>query len=127
MGYHMSDETNVRNHIAKLGGMTMELDRVGIEVPDEMQAVVLMESLPDSWENDVRLVTMNLDSDNEDRLKLDNLSERLRVAGDIRALFRAKEDQGQTSTNRKPKREFRGNCYSCRRPGHCQSNCPYII
>lgn len=59
MGYRMSDETNVRNHIAKLGGMAMELDKVGIEVPNEMQAFVLMESLPDSWENDVRLVTVN--------------------------------------------------------------------
>ncbi|KAM7496423.1 hypothetical protein LguiA_020837 [Lonicera macranthoides] len=131
VGYRMSDETNVRNHIAKLGGIAMELDKVGIEVPNEMQAVVLMESLPDSWENDVRLVTVNLDTDKEDGLKLDNVSERLRVAGDIRALFRAKDDRGQTSTNynsnRKPKRAFRGNCYSCGRPGHCQSDCPYII
>lgn len=67
-------------HVVKMIGMAIDLEREGVGVPDELQAVVLMNSLPGSWYDDVTTMMLNMHGD-EEKMKLKNVQDSVRRVG----------------------------------------------
>uniref|UniRef100_A0A5B7C7J8 CCHC-type domain-containing protein n=1 Tax=Davidia involucrata TaxID=16924 RepID=A0A5B7C7J8_DAVIN len=116
--HRMPEDAPINHHILEMGVMAHDLQTAGVPVPDEMQAVVLMNSLPESWEDVVGGLIVHM---NTEDLTLVNVSKRLGIMGDLKE-WRARENEA--STDKKSKKGLRGNCYTCGRPGHCQADCP---
>lgn len=75
------------DHILELGAIVWELNRAGIVVPDEIQAVVLVNSLPRSWDDMILMITMGINKEVKGGEKLlDSVTSSLRDADQIRAM-----------------------------------------
>lgn len=51
------------DHILEMGAIVWELNRAVIVVPDEIQAVVLVNSLPRSWDDMILMITMRINKE----------------------------------------------------------------
>lgn len=101
-------------HVLEMRRMATELGLEGVEVPEELQAVVLMNSLPDSWYDAITTMIGNMDTD-ERGLTLVNAEIRVRNTGGWKKIFsteRARNDETMSisrSSIRSSKRgSFRG-------------------
>ncbi|XP_010264577.1 PREDICTED: uncharacterized protein LOC104602546 [Nelumbo nucifera] len=119
--HKMSEETNINDHLIEMGSMVVELERAGLPVPEAMQVAILMNSLPESWQSVMGLIMLM----KPDEWSLNSVSRHLGVAGDLMAWKSRNGGEDETS-NKKQRKEggFKGNCFSCGKRGHCQSDCP---
>lgn len=86
----------------------------------EFQAAAFMNSLPGSWKSTSEIIeSVNGELGLIELLGLLNLHGDLKDRS-IKEVESGKKQQGPRGRNRR----FRGNCYSCGRRGHCQSDCP---
>ncbi|XP_031271827.1 uncharacterized protein LOC116130227 isoform X2 [Pistacia vera] len=124
--HKMSDDTSAHEHVLKMSELAMELKLEGVDIPDELEAVFLMNSLPDSWEDSIFGMILNIDSD-EKGLSMNNVRDIVRATGSCKEFFRARDRDevksisGSSSWSFK----FRGKCYGCGEAGHRQADCPY--
>ncbi|KAK8701449.1 hypothetical protein V6N13_019836 [Hibiscus sabdariffa] len=109
--YKMQEGSSITQHII---GVELE----GMNLPKELQSLVLLESLPESWDDVVTSITMDLGKD-EKALRSDNICMRLLNAGDEKELFESHDNEESSSWG-----GFNGNCYSCGEFGHRISDCP---
>ena len=58
----MTEGASVAQHINELNIVTIQLSSVGIEFDDEVRALILLSSLPDSWSATVTAVNSSLGS-----------------------------------------------------------------
>ncbi|KAK8641593.1 hypothetical protein V6N13_010987 [Hibiscus sabdariffa] len=77
-------------------GMGLDLERHGVKLPEDMRTMVLIECLPESWNDVVTSITFDLGFD-EDLLGFDNVSKRLQNVGHWKQLKRARHD-GESSS-----------------------------
>ena len=73
-------------HINELNIVTIQLSSVGIEFDDEVRALILLSSLPDSWSATVTAVSS---SSGSKKMKFD----------DVRDLFSVKRSDGESWVN----------------------------
>ncbi|OMP02457.1 Zinc finger, CCHC-type [Corchorus olitorius] len=124
VGYKMKEGTNINLHIVEMEAMAKELELEGLKMPEEIHSTLLLQSLPESWGDDVAAIEMNLNSD-EDGLGFDNICCKLRNAGCWKEFCKARNDEEESSSSRDGSRGgFKGNCYNCGEFGHRKSFCP---
>ncbi|KAE8728571.1 hypothetical protein F3Y22_tig00004205pilonHSYRG00041 [Hibiscus syriacus] len=136
----MTEGASVAQHLNELNTITTQLSSVEIEFDDEVRALILLSSLPDSWNATVTAVSS---SSGNSKLKFDDvrdlvLSEEIRrresgEASTSSALHT--ESRGRTSernSNRGRSKSRRGKsrtgnkdftCYNCGKKGHFKRDC----
>ncbi|KAE8692624.1 Retrovirus-related Pol polyprotein from transposon TNT 1-94 [Hibiscus syriacus] len=136
----MTEGASVAQHLNELNTITTQLSSVEIEFDDEVRALILLSSLPDSWNANVTAVSS---SSGNNKLKFDDvrdlvLSEEIRrresgEASTSSALHT--ESRGRTSernSNRGRSKSRRGKsrtgnkdftCYNCGKKGHFKRDC----
>ncbi|KAE8684911.1 Actin-depolymerizing factor 1 [Hibiscus syriacus] len=136
----MAEGASVAQHLNELNTITTQLSSVEIEFDDEVRALILLSSLPDSWNATVTAVSS---SSGNNKLKFDDardlvLSEEIRrresgEASTSSALHT--ESRGRTSeriSNRGRSKSRRGKsrtgnkdftCYNCGKKGHFKRDC----
>lgn len=135
----MAEGASLAQHLNELNTITTMLSSVDIEFDDEVRALILLSSLPDSWNTTVTAVSS---SANSTKLKFDDvrdllLSEEIRrresgEASSSSALH--VESRGRTSdrnsdsskskarrSKSRPKKEVK--CYNCGGKGHFKRDC----
>lgn len=105
----------INKHIFRMRAMAKALECAGINVPDEMQAVLLLNSVPEDWCEDVERAQLGSRGCEED-LSLRNASLRLRIASDARKL--------KDYVNNESKKGFKLVCSICGNKGHRKCDCP---
>lgn len=131
LGRKMFDEMPVREHVLNMRAMAkeLELELEGVKIPDEFQAVVLINSLPDSWEDAVERMVVSIDSDAKE-LSLEDVEDKVRAIGGWKEYRKASpedyddDDDGARSAKSSRRGSLRGNCHGCGEFGHRKSNCP---
>lgn len=124
-------DVSIAEHTSKFQSLVNQLATVGMNIDGEMQALLLLSSLPDSWETLV--VSLN-NSAPEGEMTLESVKEalfseearRLDKGGgrsENLALFAGKSKKGKqgTSSNSKVGRVV---CYHCQEEGHIRRYCP---
>ena len=136
----MAEGASVAQHLNELNTITTQLSSVEIEFDDEVRALILLSSLPDSWNATVTAVSS---SSGNSKLKFNDvrdlvLSEEIRrresgETSNSSALHT--ESRGRTSernSNRGRSKSRRGksrwgkkdfNCYNCGKKGHFKKEC----
>lgn len=120
----MGEGKSVNQHILEMGCMAFELECEGVKVPEELQAVMLMNSLPDSWRDTIGGLIVNMESDGSDGLGLDKVSRRLR---DMRHAKRIMGNTMSYSSKGRAAKRFSRNCFNCGRVGHRSADCEQVI
>lgn len=77
MEHKLAEGKSVNEHVLEMGSMAFELECEGVKVPEELQVLMLMNSLPDSWDETVGGAIVNIDIDGSDEMGLEKVSKRL--------------------------------------------------
>ncbi|VFQ99128.1 unnamed protein product [Cuscuta campestris] len=134
----MKENTSVTEHINKLNSILTRLALVGIKFDDEVQALLLLSSLPDSWSGTVTAVTGSVGPDGFtfDQIRDLVLGEDVRrkssgeSSGELLHVGRGrKNNRGSGSRNRQRSqsktRDSSGvTCWKCKEVGHYRNQCP---
>ncbi|GKA58512.1 retrovirus-related pol polyprotein from transposon TNT 1-94 [Tanacetum coccineum] len=139
----MNKGASVADHVNEFNSILSRLMSVDIEFDDEVQALLLLSSLPESWSGTVTAVSGSTGST---KLKFDNIRD-LILGEDIRrktsgeysnSLLSAedkgrgrKQDRGQKHNRSRSKSKKRGQsknrqditCWNCNQKGHFQNQC----
>nr|GMD73387.1 Zinc finger, CCHC-type [Ipomoea batatas] len=113
--HKMEPHMPINKHIFRMRAMAKALECAGVKVPDEMQAVLLLNSVPEDWCEDVERVQLGSHVCLED-LSLHNATLRLRIASDSRMLKNYVNNKG-----------FKLVCNICGNKGHRKRDCPEAL
>ncbi|VFQ72250.1 unnamed protein product [Cuscuta campestris] len=134
----MKEGTSVTEHINKLNSILARLLSVGIKFDDEVQDLLLLSSLPDSWSGTVTAVTGSVGPDGFtfDQIRDLVVGEDVRrkssgeSSGELLHVGRGRRyNRGSGSRNRKRSqsktRDSSGvTCWKCKEVGHFRNQCP---
>ncbi|VFQ91176.1 unnamed protein product [Cuscuta campestris] len=134
----MKEGTSVTEHINKLNSILARLLSVGIKFDDEVQTLLLLSSLPDSWSGTVTAVTGSVGPDGFtfDQIRDFVLGENVRRKssgesfGELLHVGRGRRNsRGSGSGNRRRSqsktRDSSGvTCWKCKEVGHFKNQCP---
>lgn len=132
----MNESTPMHTHLNAFNRITQQLAAVNFELDDEMKAVFLLSSLPESWNP---IVTAVSSSNGTTPMKYDHvrdliLSEDARKKNEPsgnnsalltrgRSQYRGKASRGRSKSRGKSRDTSRVKCWNCGKFGHYQSNC----
>lgn len=132
----MREGSSVTVHINNLNSILSRLGSVGIKFEDEVQALLLLSSLPDSWSGTVTAVTSSAGSK---ELTFEGIRDlilgedvRRRNSGEssseqLNAVRGRKNNRGSGSRNRRRSQSRTRNdvtCWNCKEVGHFRNQCP---
>ncbi|VFQ73787.1 unnamed protein product [Cuscuta campestris] len=134
----MKESTSVTEHINKLNSILNRLASVGIKFDDEVQALLLLSSLPDSWSGTITAVTGSVGPDGFtfDQIRDLVLGEDVRrkslgeSSGELLHVGRGRRNsRGSGSGNRRRSqsktRDSSGvTCWKCKEVGHFRNQYP---
>lgn len=136
----MEEGSSIRQYINKFDRCISDLKDIDVEVGDEDQALLLLLSLPKSYENLVQTLMLVGDTLTMDETRTSLLADDLRkiatggmaTSGNneqAQGLFvrgrsndRGKGRRGKSKSNSRPPAERK--CYKCGESGHYRANCP---
>ncbi|GKB87934.1 retrovirus-related pol polyprotein from transposon TNT 1-94 [Tanacetum coccineum] len=140
----MKEGASIADHVNEFNSILLRLMSVNIKFDDEVQALLLLSFLPDSWSGTVTVVS---GSTGTTKLKFDNICD-LIIGEDIRRKTTReytnsflcaenkgrgrKQDRGQKQnrgrSKLKKRRQFKNRqditCWNCNQKGHFQNQCP---
>ena len=132
--FKMAEGKDLQGHIDEFNKLIVDLENIEVEYEDEDKALVLLHSLPKSYETFVDILkhgreTISLD-DVVGALRSKELQKKIQVkesSGDglvVRGRSDKKEFKGRSgrSKSRDGKRSFK--CYTCHEEGHMKRDCP---
>ena len=133
----MTKTTYVKEHVDNFNRIIINLQTVGVKIEDDDQAIILLCSLRNSYENFVDIMLHGRDtlsiSDVKDVLHSKELKRR--VSGSIESnsyssliITRgmSKEMNGGSKMKSRSKSKSRGSqCYHCKELGHIRHDCPH--
>ena len=133
----MKEDSPVTEHINKLNSILARLTSVDIKFDDEVQALLLLLSLPDSWSGTVTAVTSSAGPDGFTFEKIRDLvlgeDVRRRSFGEsldesLNVVRGRRNNRGSGSKNRKSQSKTRDcskvTCWNCKELGHFKNQCP---
>ena len=126
----MTEGASSAQHLNELNIVTTQLSSVGIEFDDEVRALILLSSLPDSWSATVTAVSS---SSGSNKLKFDDVRD-LVLSEEIRRRQSGEsstssvlhtESRGRSSTrgNRQNSNSKTIECWNCGKTGHYKNQC----
>ncbi|XP_062015945.1 ubiquitin C-terminal hydrolase 13-like isoform X1 [Rosa rugosa] len=77
MEHKLAEGKSVNEHVSEMGSMAAGLESEGVKVSEELQVLMLMNSLPERWDETVGGLIVNMDIDGPDEMGLDKVSKRL--------------------------------------------------
>ncbi|VFQ68935.1 unnamed protein product [Cuscuta campestris] len=134
----MKNGTSVTEHINKLNSILARLLSVGIKFDDEVQALLLLSSLPDTWSGTVTAITSSAGPDGFTFEKIRDLvlgeDVRRRSSGEsseesLNIVRGRGNNRGSGSKNRRRSRSKTRDssgvtCWKCKEVGHFRNQCP---
>ncbi|KAK1430235.1 hypothetical protein QVD17_12833 [Tagetes erecta] len=130
----MKESSSVTEHINKLNSILSRLESVDIKFEDEVQALLLLSSLPDSWSGTVTAITGSTSTFTFEGIRDLVLGEDVRrrnSGGSSSELLNVgrgrKTNRGNGSKNRKRSQSRARNdvtCWNCKQVGHFKNQCP---
>ena len=130
----MKEGSSVTVHINNLNSILSRLASVSIKFEDEVQALLLLSSLPDSWSGTVTAITSSTSEFTFDRIRDLILGEDVRrrnsgeSSSDLMHVGRGrKNNRGSGSGNRKRSQSRTRKdvvCWNCNETGHFRNQCP---
>ena len=140
MNLKYKDGNSVVEHLSNFQGLLNELSTMKLELDDEVQVLLLLSSLPDSWETLVvslsdstpnGVITINMVKDN--MFNEEAKRKKLGISSNTEALVterRGKSKSRKPSTNYncdksrgKSKSQKDIKCFYCDKPGHIKKEC----
>ena len=134
----MSENISVRDHLDNFNQVIWDLQSIGVKIDDEDQAIILLCSLPKSYENFIDIMLYGRDSitvnNVKDSLQSKELKRRVSSsngddAGLIvsrgRSMERGNSSKGHTRSNSLSKSK-KVRCYKCKEVGHIRKNFPQL-
>ena len=132
----MGEGASLMEHMNVFRGLVDQLARVDVKIEEEDQALLLLTSLPDSYENIITTILYGKDTLKMDEVESTLLShEKRKKADDSQgSVFVA---HGQNQRGRSTARGFSGHsrsksrgkgkqCYKCKEWGHIRVDCPLL-
>ncbi|KAI3908555.1 hypothetical protein MKX01_009357 [Papaver californicum] len=116
----IGENENVMDHVMRMCGVSIELERYGMNLPQEMRVVFMLDSLPESWREakDVFMKTVD-DDENENALTVDSFLQFVKNNVELKKYFEIRkngggggeviEGGGESSTNKKSRNRRRRN------------------
>ncbi|KAI3784421.1 hypothetical protein L1987_43520 [Smallanthus sonchifolius] len=134
----MKEGSSVTDHINVFNSHLRRLSSVNFKIDDELQACLLLSSLPDSWSGTITAVTGSVDvlTFNKVRDLILNEDSRRRSTGESSNSLLSTESRGRKSERGKnrgrSKSRKRGQskpradieCWNCKEKGHFRNQCP---
>ena len=130
----MEEGSSIREHVSLFTKAILDLKSIDVEVDEEDQAIMLLCSLPPSYENLVDTMMFGRESLTLEEVKSTlnaretkkKITEIKREGADAESLFaRGKSEKKENKSknpNKKPK--TKKSCYFCHKEGHFRRDCP---
>nr|KYP59893.1 Retrovirus-related Pol polyprotein from transposon TNT 1-94 [Cajanus cajan] len=134
-GLHMKEDTPLQDHLDELNSILMELRDINVKIEDEDAAMILLASLPPSYESFVNSLSVGKECITMEEVKSSLHSRELRfkasansegvngaglLAFNSTTNGKKKKEQGKKKTKVNP----RDICNYCKEPGHWKKDCP---
>ncbi|KAI3874750.1 hypothetical protein MKW98_019323 [Papaver atlanticum] len=121
----IGENDNVMDHVMKMCGVAIELERFGMNLPQEMRVVFMMDSLPESWREakDMFMKTVE-DDESQSKLTVDSFLQFVKNHVELKKYFESRKNNGgggggggeviegggeSSPNNKKPRNRRRGN------------------
>jgi hypothetical protein len=131
----MGEGDSVTNHINNINSILSRLESVGIKFDDEVQALLLLSSLPDSWSGAVTGVSSSVGTDKFTFISIRDFilgeSARRKNQGEsgkseMLNVGRGRRNNRSSGSRGRSSSRTRGDvtCWGCNKVGHFKSQCP---
>ncbi|XP_050368755.1 ubiquitin C-terminal hydrolase 13-like isoform X2 [Argentina anserina] len=77
MEHKFGEGKSVNEHVKEMGSLAAELENEGVQVPEELKVLMLINSLPDRWRETIDGLMVNMDKDGPGEMGLDKVTKRL--------------------------------------------------
>lgn len=131
----MAEGSVMNNHLNSFFDLADKLNELDIKLPDELLTIILLSSLPPSFENFVVAIESRDELPKSNVMKnklLEEFNRRDSGSGSAplegESAFYVKNQRQNQASKQNPRshqssQQYRGNCYKCNRKGHYASTC----